>query len=356
MRSQVVMVTGGAGFIGQAVVRHLLREEGARVVNVDALTYAANPGSLADVADDPGYAFEHADIRFAPEMARVLAAHRPCAIVHLAAESHVDRSIDDPIAFVSTNVLGTATLLEAARRHWRTLPGAEAERFRFLHVSTDEVFGSLGEEGAFDEDSPYRPSSPYAASKAGADHLVRAFVHTFGLPAMVSNCSNNFGPRQLPEKLIPLMIINALEGRPLPLYGRGANVRDWLFVEDHARALALILRRGRVGECYNVGGGNERRNIEVVEAICDLVDARAPPLSCGGSRRGLIRFVADRPGHDARYAVDPGKIARELGYRPLAGFDEALARTVDWYLANEASWGPLREAARLRRGLAGAGA
>jgi len=350
----VIMVTGGAGFIGSAVVRHLLRgDDVAKVINVDALTYAANLDNLADVASDPRYRFERADICAVAEMERLFETHRPSAVLHIAAETHVDRSIDDPLVFVQTNLVGTATLLQVALRYWRKLAPADRERFRFHHISTDEVFGSLGPTDAFTEESLYRPNSPYAASKAGADHLVRAWHQTYGLPTVVSNCSNNFGPYQFPEKFIPLMIINSLEGRPLPLYGRGEQVRDWLFVEDHARALALILRRGRVGECYNVGQGHEDRNIHVARKICDLLDEIASPLPGGKPRRELITFVADRPGHDARYAIDARKIREELGWSPADPFDACLRRTVDWYLANASWWQPLREAATRRLGLAG---
>jgi len=350
----VILVTGGAGFIGSAVVRHLLRDDDvAKVINVDALTYAANLDNLADVASDPRYRFERADICAAAEMERLFETYRPTAVLHIAAETHVDRSIDDPLVFVQTNLVGTATLLQVALRYWRKLAPADRERFRFHHISTDEVFGSLGPTDAFTEESLYRPNSPYAASKAGADHLVRAWHKTYGLPTVVSNCSNNFGPYQFPEKFIPLMIINGLEGRPLPLYGRGEQVRDWLFVEDHARALAMILRRGRVGECYNVGQGYEDRNLQVARKICDLLDEMAPPLPGGKPRRELITFVADRPGHDARYAIDARKIREELGWSPVDPFDASLRRTVDWYLASASWWQPLREAATRRLGLAG---
>jgi dTDP-glucose 4,6-dehydratase len=348
-----ILVTGGAGFIGSALVRHLICEDSARVVNVDALTYAANPANLAEVEHDPRYRFEQVDVCSAAALERVFREHRPTALVHLAAESHVDRSIDDPLAFVRTNMLGTATLLQAACAYWAALAPAARARFRFHHVSTDEVFGSLGPSGRFDEESSYRPNSPYAASKAGADHLVRAWQRTYGLPAVISNCSNNFGPRQYPEKFIPLMIINGLEGRAMPIYGRGENVRDWLFVEDHARALSVILRRGRVGECYNVGGGAEVRNIDLAAMICDLLDEMAPPVPGRRSRRELLTFVTDRPGHDARYAIDARKLQDELGWSPEETFASALRHTVAWYLANEAWWGPLRTAATRRLGLAG---
>jgi dTDP-glucose 4,6-dehydratase len=279
MHGQVIMVTGGAGFIGSALVRHLVGERGARVINVDALTYAADLRNIAPIASNARYCLEKIDICAGAEVDRVFKSHRPTAVLHLAAESHVDRSIDDPLLFVRTNVLGTATLLEAAHRYWSTLTGSEKQRFRFQHVSTDEVYGSLGATGAFSETNPYQPNSPYAASKAGADHLVRAWHRTYGLPTLISNCSNNFGPYQFPEKLVPLMIINALEGRAMPIYGRGENVRDWLYVDDHAIALSTILRHGQIGECYNVSGHNEMTNIDVATMICDLVDEMAPALA-----------------------------------------------------------------------------
>jgi dTDP-glucose 4,6-dehydratase len=339
-----VLVTGGCGFIGSALVLHL-HASGHEVVNLDSLAYAACPASLAALAGDPRYAFEHADIRDAAAVARILARHAPDAAVHLAAESHVDRSIDGAGPFVETNIVGTFTLLEELRRHIAGLPEARRAAFRLVHVSTDEVWGSLGSEGAFRETTPRDPSSPYAASKAAADHLVTAWHRTYGLPAIVANCSNNYGPRQFPEKLIPLVLLNALAGDALPVYGDGRQVRDWLFVEDHARALTLILERGRPGECYAIGGRSERTNLEVVEAICRLVDERRPAAA---PRRGLVRHVEDRPGHDRRYAIDPAKIEGELGWRARESFETGLARTVDWYLANEAWWRPLRE--RVYRG------
>jgi dTDP-glucose 4,6-dehydratase len=335
-----ILVTGGAGFIGSAVVRHLVRR-GTRVVNVDKLTYAGNLDSLAEVASSPLYAFERVDVGDAEALRGVFARHRPTAVMHLAAESHVDRSIDGPRAFVDTNVLGTFTLLQEARRHWTSLRGDEAGAFRLLHVSTDEVFGSLGETGHFTEETPYRPSSPYSATKAASDHLVRAWQHTYGLPCLVTNCSNNYGPYQFPEKLIPLTILNALAGEPLPVYGRGENVRDWLFVEDHAEALVTVLERGRPGETYAVGGRSERRNLDVVRLVCDLVDEMRPDAAVG-SRRDLIRFVTDRPGHDLRYAIDASKIERELGWTPSVTFEEGLRRTVAWYLQNTAWWTRVR--------------
>ena len=334
-----ILVTGGAGFIGSAVVRRLVGE-GLRVVNVDKLTYAGNLDSLRDVEDSPNYRFEQADIADAPRMLALVEEEQVDAIMHLAAESHVDRSIDGPGIFVETNVVGTVRLLDAALAYWRSLPADRRQTFRFHHVSTDEVFGDLPFDGGlFTEDSPYDPTSPYSASKAAADHFVRAWHATYGLPVVISNCSNNYGPFHFPEKLIPLAILNAVEDKSLPVYGRGDNVRDWLHVEDHARALEAIVRRGRVGESYNVGARSERSNLQVVEAICDLVDARLG----GPSRRSLIAFVEDRPGHDRRYAIDPTKVEGELGWRAEHGFDSGLAQTVDWFLANEWWWRPIRD-------------
>ncbi|MEO1329087.1 MAG: dTDP-glucose 4,6-dehydratase [Pseudomonadota bacterium] len=331
-----VLVTGGAGFIGSAVVRHLIRERGARVVNLDKLTYAATPEALGDAADSPNYAFEQADICDRPRLDAILARHRPSAILHLAAESHVDRSIDGPAAFIETNLVGTFQLLEAARGYYEGLSGTARGAFRLHHVSTDEVFGSLGaKDPPFQENSRHRPNSPYAASKAGSDHLVRAWGETYGLPVLTSNCSNNYGPWQFPEKLIPVMIAKAADGAAMPVYGRGENVRDWLHVEDHAVALATILERGRLGETYNVGGASERRNIEVTRAICDAMDAARPE---GAPHARLIAFVEDRPGHDLRYAIDAEKITRELGWRPTRRFEDGLRETVDWYLAHETWW------------------
>lgn len=328
-----ILVTGGAGFIGSAVVRQLVRRETERVVVVDKLTYAGNLDSLAMVSDSPRYRFERVDVTDAPEVRRVLQEHEPSSLIHLAAESHVDRSIDGPAVFVDTNVVGTFTLLQEARRYWSALRGEPRDSFRFLHVSTDEVFGSLGPSGRFTEETPYRPNSPYAASKAASDHLVRAWHHTYGLPVLISNCSNNYGPYQFPEKLIPLVILNALAGMPLPVYGKGDNVRDWLFVDDHAEALLLVLRRGAPGQTYAIGGHNERSNLEVVRRICALVDELAPEDAIGPRDR-LIEFVADRPGHDHRYAIDATKIGHELGWRPRETFESGLRRTVEWYLAN----------------------
>ena len=335
-----IIVTGGAGFIGSAVCRHLLTETEASVVNVDKLTYAANLASLASVAGSPRYRFARLDICDAAGLAELFAAEKPDAVMHLAAESHVDRSISGAAEFIETNIVGTYRLLEAARSYWGSLSGAARDRFRFLHVSTDEVYGSLGPEGLFSEDTPYSPNSPYSASKASSDHLANAWFHTYGLPVVISNCSNNYGPYHFPEKLIPLVILNALERKPLPVYGRGENVRDWLYVEDHARALHLIVTKGRPGRKYNVGGRNERTNLQVVERICDLVDELRPD---GASRRELIKFVADRPGHDLRYAIDAGRIERELGWRARESFETGLRRTVEWFLDNEDWWRPLRE-------------
>jgi dTDP-glucose 4,6-dehydratase len=327
------LVTGGAGFIGGNFVLQAVAD-GIRVVNLDALTYAGNLDTLASLADHPGHVFVQGDIGDRALLDRLLAEHRPDAVVHFAAESHVDRSIDGPAAFVQTNVVGTLVLLEAARDYWQALDGAARPRFRFLHVSTDEVYGSLGAEGRFTEATPYAPNSPYSASKAASDHLVRAFHHTFGLPVLTTNCSNNYGPWQFPEKLIPLVIQRALAGEPLPVYGDGRNVRDWLFVGDHCAAIRRVLDAGRIGETYNVGGDAERENLQVVHAICQLLDARSP-LSGGRPHAELITFVRDRPGHDRRYAIDAGKLQRELGWRPTVDFEAGIARTVDWYLDHQ---------------------
>lgn len=329
-------MTGGAGFIGSAVVRHLLRDTQARVVNIDKLTYAANLDSLPGAVANPRYAFEQQCICDGLGLRRLFEKYRPDAVINLAAESHVDRSIDSPGDFIQTNVVGTFTLLREALRHWRTLSGEKRARFRFLHTSTDEVFGSLGAVGRFTEASPYAPNSPYSASKASSDHLVRAWRETYELPTLVTNCSNNYGPYHFPEKLIPHMIIKGLAGAPLPVYGDGKNVRDWLYVEDNARALTLVLERGVPGETYNVGGGNERTNLDVVETICDLLDELSP--SAASSRRRLITFVADRPGHDKRYAIDASKLERELGWRPEENFDTGIAKTVQWYVNHEPWW------------------
>ncbi|MGI3165187.1 dTDP-glucose 4,6-dehydratase [Pseudooceanicola sp. 200-1SW] len=332
-----ILVTGGAGFIGSAVVR-LAVARGHAVVNLDALTYAACPENVASVADSPLYAFERADIRDAGALRRIFDDHAPDAVMHLAAESHVDRSIDAPGDFVDTNVMGTATLLQAARGYWQGR--GRPEGFRFHHISTDEVFGSLPADPGqrFSETTPYAPSSPYAASKAASDHLVRAWGATYGLPVVLSNCSNNYGPFHFPEKLIPVVILNALAGRPIPVYGDGAQVRDWLYVEDHAEALLTVLRRGQTGRSYNVGGDAEVTNLDLVRRICRLLDARRPG---GAPHEDLITFVADRPGHDRRYAIDASRLRAELGWRPSVTLDEGLARTVDWYLDNRAWWQPL---------------
>ncbi|MEM9477511.1 MAG: dTDP-glucose 4,6-dehydratase [Pseudomonadota bacterium] len=332
-----ILVTGGAGFIGSAVVR-LAIARGHQVVNLDALTYAACLDNVASVANNPNYAFEQADICDRAALDRILAAHQPDAIMHLAAESHVDRSIDGPGTFVQTNVTGTFTLLEAARAYWTT--AGKPDGFRFHHVSTDEVFGSLGAEGIFTEETPYDPRSPYSASKAASDHLVRAWGETYGLPVVLSNCSNNYGPYHFPEKLIPVVILNALAGKPIPVYGQGENVRDWLFVEDHADALLCVMEKGTLGRSYNIGGENEARNIDIVRTICRLLDARQPEAA---PHEDLITFVTDRPGHDLRYAIDPARIRAELGWRPSVTLDEGLERTVDWYLANESWWRPLQD-------------
>lgn len=332
-----IIVTGGAGFIGSALVRHLIDDTGAEVLNIDKLTYAGNLSSLAPVADDPRYRFLRADICDQPAMARAIADFRPDAIMHLAAESHVDKSIDGPADFIETNIVGTFRLLEAACDYWRGLDAADKARFRFHHISTDEVYGALGDNGHFTEDTAYDPRSPYSASKAASDHLVSAWHHTHGLPTIITNCSNNYGPYHFPEKLIPLMIIKALHGEALPVYGDGGNVRDWLFVEDHARALALAMDRGRPGETYMIGGLAERSNLQVVTALCDILD-NLHPCADGASHHARISFVADRPGHDFRYAVDAGKIERELGWRPQQDFEDGLRRTVEWYLANRDWW------------------
>ncbi len=328
-----VLVTGGAGFIGGNFVRGAVAS-GWTVVNLDALTYAGNLDTLADLAAPERHHFVQGDIGDAVLVTRLLAEHRPQAILNFAAESHVDRSIDGPAAFVQTNVVGTLNLLERARDYWRELPETGRAAFRFLQVSTDEVYGSLGATGRFTETTPYAPNSPYSASKAASDHLVRAFHHTYGLPVLTTNCSNNYGPYQFPEKLIPLVIAKAIAGEPLPVYGDGSNVRDWLYVEDHCAAIHAVLAKGRVGEVYNVGGDAERRNLEVVEGICALLDARRP-RDDGKPRAVQITFVTDRPGHDQRYAIDSGKLQRELGWRPQVDFDSGIARTVDWYLSNQ---------------------
>ena len=328
------LVTGGAGFIGGNFVLDAVAGDGVRIVNLDALTYAGNLDTLAPVRGNPRHAFVHGDIGDRGQVAALLREYRPEAVINFAAESHVDRSIDGPAAFVQTNVVGTLALLESVRDHWRALPEAERQAFRFLHVSTDEVFGSLGASGAFTEDSPYAPNSPYSASKAASDHLVRAFHHTFGLPVLTTHCSNNYGPYQFPEKLIPLIIQRARAGEELPVYGDGRNVRDWLYVGDHVSALRRVLEAGRVGATYNIGGDSERENLQVVEAICALLDQRQPRED-GKPRLSQMRFVADRPGHDRRYAIDATRLKSELGWRPAVHFEDGMARTVDWYLANQ---------------------
>lgn len=328
-----LLVTGGAGFIGSAVVR-LAVSRGAEVVNLDALTYAACLDNVATVADSPLYAFEQADIRDRAALDRIFVAHRPDAVMHLAAESHVDRSIDGPGDFIETNVTGTFNMLEAARKYWTE--AGRPESFRFHHISTDEVYGSLGTTGKFTEDTPYDPRSPYSASKAASDHLVRAWHETYGLPVLVTNCSNNYGPFHFPEKLVPVVILNALGGKPLPIYGDGSNVRDWLFVEDHADALLLVLDKGEIGRSYNIGGENERSNLELVRTICAILDEKRPKAQ--GSYADQITFVEDRPGHDARYAIDPTRIREELGWCPSVTVEEGLERTVQWYLDNETWW------------------
>lgn len=338
------MVTGGAGFIGSAVVRLLVGTTAHEVLVVDKLTYAGNLESLAPVSNHPRFRFAHADIADAAAMRRLFAEFAPDVVMHLAAESHVDRSIDGPGEFIHTNIVGTYTLLQAALGHWRALPEPHKTQFRFHHISTDEVFGSLGPEGAFDETSAYQPNSPYSASKAGADHLVRAWHHTYGLPTLMTNCSNNYGPYHFPEKLIPLTILNALEGRPLPVYGSGANVRDWLHVEDHAEALLLVAERAAPGACYAIGGASERTNLDVVRAICALVDELAGDAGTGPRER-LISFVADRPGHDQRYAIDASRIRHELGWSPRHSFEQGLRDTVRWYIDNRVWWERVRSGA-----------
>ena len=339
-----ILVTGGAGFIGSAVVRHIIQHTGDSVLNLDKLTYAGNLDSLADVSEDARYEFAQVDICDRAALDALLARYQPAAVMHLAAESHVDRSIDGPAAFIETNIVGTYTLLEAVRAYWSALPAVDRSAFRFHHISTDEVYGDLdGPEDLFTETTAYAPSSPYSASKASSDHLVRAWRRTYGLPVLVTNCSNNYGPYHFPEKLIPHVILKAMQGEPLPVYGDGSQVRDWLHVEDHARALHTVLRRGEVGETYNIGGHNEKRNIDVVKAICTLLD-ELHPQSPVTPHEQLITFVKDRPGHDLRYAIDAGKIARELGWTPDETFDTGLRKTVQWYLENP-RWG--------QRGLSG---
>ena len=336
----MIIVTGGAGFIGSALVRHLVLDKGYDVLNIDKLTYAGTLTSLASVEGNNHYRFLKADICDGRAIGEAFESFRPDRVMHLAAESHVDRSITGAKDFVETNVLGTFTMLETARAHWQRLSGEAKDSFRFLHVSTDEVYGSLGDDGLFTETTPYDPSSPYSASKAASDHLAKAWARTYKMPVVVSNCSNNYGPFHFPEKLIPLVILNALHGQPLPVYGNGANIRDWLYVEDHARALDIIAERGRIGETYNVGGRNERRNIDVVKRICSLMDELHPS---GKPHKSLIQYVTDRPGHDARYAIDATKLETELGWKAQENFDSGIEKTVRWYIDNEWWWAPLRK-------------
>ena len=337
MPAKTIMVTGGAGFIGSALIRQLIAETDTAVVNVDKLTYAGNLATLAEARDNPRHHFEQVDICDAVAIKNLFDKYQPDAVMHLAAESHVDRSIEGPAAFIETNIVGTYILLEAARNYWSGLGSRKRDNFRFHHISTDEVYGTLGSEGLFKEETAYAPNSPYSASKASSDHLVRAWHHTYGLPTLMTNCSNNYGPYQYPEKLIPLMIFNALDGKPLPVYGRGDNVRDWLYVEDHARALQVVLEKGKVGECYNVGGHNEKTNLEVVKRICAYMDECFPD-SPHAPHNKLINFVQDRPGHDQRYAIDASKIQRELGWIPRETFDTGLKKTIEWYIDNAEAW------------------
>ncbi|GHD14525.1 dTDP-glucose 4,6-dehydratase [Tianweitania populi] len=337
-----ILVTGGAGFIGSAVCRYLINETEHHVVNLDKLTYAANLETLASIAEDPRYSFVQADIADGAKIGETLRKHEIDIVMHLAAESHVDRSIDGPAEFIQTNIVGTYRLLEAVRDYWNSLTGDKRDTFRFHHISTDEVYGTLDfNDQMFTEETPYAPSSPYSASKAASDHLANAWHHTFGLPVVLSNCSNNYGPYHFPEKLIPLVILNALEGLPLPVYGNGENVRDWLYVDDHARALVLVATQGELGRSYNIGGRNERSNLTVVHTICDVLD-RLQPLPDASSRRDLITFVTDRPGHDLRYAIDASRIESELGWKAQETFETGLEKTVQWFLDNQAWWGPIR--------------
>lgn len=335
-----ILVTGGAGFIGSAVIRHILAKTKDSVINVDALTYAGNLESLPGAEENPRYVFEHVDITNLEALNRVFNEHKPDAVMHLAAESHVDRSIDGPAAFIQTNVIGTYNMLEAARAYWNQLDERAKQAFRFHHISTDEVYGDLeGTDDLFTETTSYEPSSPYSASKASSDHLVRAWLRTYGLPTIVTNCSNNYGPYHFPEKLIPLMILNALAGKPLPVYGNGMQIRDWLFVEDHARALYKVVTEGKVGETYNIGGHNEKANIEVVSTICELLEELVPNKPDGVNLyKDLITYVKDRPGHDVRYAIDAAKIERELGWKPQETFESGIRKTVEWYLNNKTWW------------------
>ncbi|WP_372807022.1 dTDP-glucose 4,6-dehydratase [Pontiella sp.] len=335
-----VVVTGGAGFIGSAVCRHLVSDKGCAVLNLDKLTYAGVPESLREIEDSGLYRFEKADVCDKAAVSAILSDFQPDAVMHLAAESHVDRSIDGPATFIETNIVGTYNMLECAREYWNTLSEEGKKAFRFHHISTDEVYGSLGEEGLFEETTPYDPRSPYSASKASSDHLVKAWFHTYGLPVVITNCSNNYGPYHFPEKLIPLVILNALDEKQLPVYGKGDNIRDWLYVEDHARALVTVVETGRLGETYNVGGRNERTNLEVVETICAILDELRPRTE--GSYQDLITFVTDRPGHDRRYAIDATKLETELGWKAQENVDTGIRRTIQWYLDNAWWWQPLR--------------
>ena len=336
-----IMVTGGAGFIGSAVCRYLVQSRGATVCNVDKLTYAGVPTSLRDIEQSKLYSFEQVDVCDQAAVTDVFERFQPDAVMHLAAESHVDRSIDGPAAFLQTNIMGTYTMLDVAKTYWSACDDEKQAAFRFHHISTDEVYGSLGDDGLFEESTPYDPRSPYSASKAASDHLVKAWFHTYGLPVVLTNCSNNYGPYHFPEKLIPLVTLNAMEEKPLPIYGKGDNIRDWLYVDDHAKALVAVVEKGQLGETYNVGGRNERTNLEVVEAICDVLDELRPRRA--GSYRELITFVADRPGHDMRYAIDASKLENELGWRAEENFNSGIKKTVAWYLENEWWWRPIRE-------------
>ena len=337
-----ILVTGGAGFIGSAVVRHLIENTNHSVVNIDKLTYAGNLESLKCVEDNARYVFEQVDICDQQKISAIFATYKPDAVMHLAAESHVDRSIDGPSEFIQTNIVGTYSMLACAKSYWDTLDDRGKEAFRFHHISTDEVYGTLGDDGLFTEETPYDPRSPYSASKASSDHLVKAWFHTYGLPILITNCSNNYGPYHFPEKLIPLVILNALEMKPLPIYGKGDNIRDWLYVEDHAKAILTVVEKGVPGETYNVGGRNERTNLEVVEAICDTLDS-LKPAEDASSYRDLITFVKDRPGHDKRYAIDATKLETELGWKAEENFDSGIIKTVQWYLDNEWWWKPIRD-------------
>lgn len=336
-----IIVTGGAGFIGSAVCRHLVKDKGYKVLNLDNLTYAGVPESLKEIQDSDLYHFAKADVCDKEAVTALFTEFQPDAVMHLAAESHVDRSIDGPSAFIETNIIGTYNMLECSREYWADLCDEKKANFRFHNISTDEVYGSLGDEGLFEETTPYDPRSPYSASKASSDHLVKAWFHTYGLPVVITNCSNNYGPYHFPEKLIPLVILNALDGKDLPIYGKGDNIRDWLYVEDHARALVTVVEKGALGETYNVGGRNERTNLEVVQTICSILDELRPRES--GSFKDLITFVTDRPGHDARYAIDATKLETELGWKAQENFDTGIRRTIQWYLDNDWWWRPIRE-------------